>query len=291
MAFSRIRHDLPGGDFDRSANQQRVLRGIQGAIRAQADEPGFIERGVLTVLRAHGHRRRPRPSCSASPRPSPRSTPPRSPAAWCRAASPTSTAPASSCPTSTRPAATATLPARTPRSNDAERRRRCGRAAPAAPRLPRRAEGLPSGHPGAAGGRRWPRGARPRQRRSLRRRFRRRRRLLRDLRLTSSPRCCCARPTGPARVSLRDFYARRARRILPAALLVIVATLVLSVMYLDGAAALLVGEQAIWAHVLRCQHQVRERQHRLLLRRPAAPRRCSTTGRSRSRSSSTCSGR
>ena len=49
------------------------------------------------------------------------------------------------------------------------------------------------------------------------------------------------------RVSLRDFYARRARRILPAALLVIVATLVLSVMYLDGAAALLVGEQAIWA--------------------------------------------
>ncbi len=49
------------------------------------------------------------------------------------------------------------------------------------------------------------------------------------------------------RVSLRDFYARRARRILPAALLVIVATLVLSVLYLDGAAALLVGEQAIWA--------------------------------------------
>ncbi len=49
------------------------------------------------------------------------------------------------------------------------------------------------------------------------------------------------------RVSLRDFYARRARRILPAALLVIVATLVLSVLFLDGAAALLVGEQAIWA--------------------------------------------
>jgi len=49
------------------------------------------------------------------------------------------------------------------------------------------------------------------------------------------------------RVSLRDFYARRARRILPAALLVIVATLLLSVLFLDGAAALLVGEQAIWA--------------------------------------------
>jgi LCP family protein required for cell wall assembly len=50
MAFARIRKTLPGGDFDRSANQQRVLRGIQGAIRTRADEPGFIERGVLTVL-------------------------------------------------------------------------------------------------------------------------------------------------------------------------------------------------------------------------------------------------
>ena len=50
MAFARIRYELPGGDFDRSANQQRVLRGIQGTIRARADEPGFMERGVLTVL-------------------------------------------------------------------------------------------------------------------------------------------------------------------------------------------------------------------------------------------------
>jgi len=50
MAFARIRKTLPGGDFDRSANQQRVLRGIQGAIRARADKPGFIARGVLTVL-------------------------------------------------------------------------------------------------------------------------------------------------------------------------------------------------------------------------------------------------
>ncbi|MEJ7834076.1 MAG: acyltransferase family protein [Nocardioides sp.] len=48
-------------------------------------------------------------------------------------------------------------------------------------------------------------------------------------------------------LSLRDFYARRARRILPAALLVIIATIVLSVLFLDGAAALLVGSQAIWA--------------------------------------------
>ena len=41
MAFSRIRHNLIRGDFDRSANQQRVLRGIQAKVRAQADEPGL----------------------------------------------------------------------------------------------------------------------------------------------------------------------------------------------------------------------------------------------------------
>ncbi|MDF1603733.1 LCP family protein [Nocardioides sp. YIM 152315] len=54
MAFSRSRHQLIGGDFDRSANQQRVLRGIQGKIRARAAVPGFIERGVLSVM-AHMH--------------------------------------------------------------------------------------------------------------------------------------------------------------------------------------------------------------------------------------------
>lgn len=51
MAFSRIRKGLAGGDFDRSANQQRTLRGIHARIRARAAEPGFIERGVLAVLR------------------------------------------------------------------------------------------------------------------------------------------------------------------------------------------------------------------------------------------------
>jgi LCP family protein required for cell wall assembly len=50
MAFSRIRKGLPGGDFDRSANQQRTLRGIHARVRAQADQPGFIERGVMTVM-------------------------------------------------------------------------------------------------------------------------------------------------------------------------------------------------------------------------------------------------
>ncbi|EON24537.1 cell envelope-related transcriptional [Nocardioides sp. CF8] len=51
MAFPRIRKSLPGGDFDRSANQQRTLRGIHARIRSQADRPGFIERGVMTVLK------------------------------------------------------------------------------------------------------------------------------------------------------------------------------------------------------------------------------------------------
>ena len=51
MAFSRVRKGLAGGDFDRSANQQRVLRGIQARIATKASEPGFIERGVMTVMR------------------------------------------------------------------------------------------------------------------------------------------------------------------------------------------------------------------------------------------------
>jgi LCP family protein required for cell wall assembly len=50
LAFSRIRHNLLRGDFDRSANQERVLRGIQAKVRARADEPGFIERGVVSVM-------------------------------------------------------------------------------------------------------------------------------------------------------------------------------------------------------------------------------------------------
>jgi LCP family protein required for cell wall assembly len=50
MAFSRIRHNLVRGDFDRSANQQRVVRGIQAKVRARAHEPGFLEQGVLDVM-------------------------------------------------------------------------------------------------------------------------------------------------------------------------------------------------------------------------------------------------
>jgi LCP family protein required for cell wall assembly len=50
MAYSRVRKTLPGGDFQRSANQQRTLRGIHAKIRANAGRPGFVERGVLSVL-------------------------------------------------------------------------------------------------------------------------------------------------------------------------------------------------------------------------------------------------
>ncbi|WP_395692576.1 LCP family protein [Nocardioides sp.] len=50
MAFSRIRHNLLRGDFDRSANQQRVLRGIQAKVAARAHVPGFLEKGVLSVM-------------------------------------------------------------------------------------------------------------------------------------------------------------------------------------------------------------------------------------------------
>lgn len=50
MAYSRVRKALIGGDFDRSANQQRVLRGIHRKIREKAGTRGFLERGVLTVM-------------------------------------------------------------------------------------------------------------------------------------------------------------------------------------------------------------------------------------------------
>jgi LCP family protein required for cell wall assembly len=50
LFFSRIRHDLLRGDFDRSANQQRVLKGIQAKIRANAANHGFIEKGVLSAM-------------------------------------------------------------------------------------------------------------------------------------------------------------------------------------------------------------------------------------------------
>jgi polyisoprenyl-teichoic acid--peptidoglycan teichoic acid transferase len=51
MIFARIRKSFPRGDFDRSANQQDVMRGILAQVRGGMDEPGFMERGVLSVVR------------------------------------------------------------------------------------------------------------------------------------------------------------------------------------------------------------------------------------------------
>lgn len=49
--FSRLRKPFPRGDFDRSANQQRVLKGILHEVRANAHRPAFVERGVLAAIR------------------------------------------------------------------------------------------------------------------------------------------------------------------------------------------------------------------------------------------------
>jgi LCP family protein required for cell wall assembly len=50
VSFARIRKNLAGGDFDRSANQQRVLKGFQAKVAENADKPGWIEEGVLSVI-------------------------------------------------------------------------------------------------------------------------------------------------------------------------------------------------------------------------------------------------
>lgn len=50
LIFSRIRKSLPAGDFDRSANQQQTLLGILGKVRDNVDKPGFMEKGVLSVI-------------------------------------------------------------------------------------------------------------------------------------------------------------------------------------------------------------------------------------------------
>lgn len=50
LAYARVRKGLIGGDFDRSANQQRILRGIHHKIREKAGTRGFLERGVLGAM-------------------------------------------------------------------------------------------------------------------------------------------------------------------------------------------------------------------------------------------------
>jgi len=51
LIFGRVRHPLPRGDFDRSANQQELLRSILRKVRAGEDQPGFMERGLYSAVR------------------------------------------------------------------------------------------------------------------------------------------------------------------------------------------------------------------------------------------------
>jgi LCP family protein required for cell wall assembly len=51
LIFARVRHAFPRGDFDRSANQQDVMRAILRQVRSRQDRPGFMERGVWAVVR------------------------------------------------------------------------------------------------------------------------------------------------------------------------------------------------------------------------------------------------
>lgn len=51
LIFARIRKSFPRGDFDRSANQQDVMRAILRQVRSREDRPGFMERGVWAVAR------------------------------------------------------------------------------------------------------------------------------------------------------------------------------------------------------------------------------------------------
>ena len=51
LIFGRVRHPLPHGDFDRSANQEELLRSILRRVRAHQATPGFVERGVLAAVK------------------------------------------------------------------------------------------------------------------------------------------------------------------------------------------------------------------------------------------------
>ncbi|NUR06629.1 MAG: LCP family protein [Nocardioidaceae bacterium] len=51
LIFGRVRHPLPRGDFDRSANQQELLRAILRKVRAHQRQPGYMERGVMAAVK------------------------------------------------------------------------------------------------------------------------------------------------------------------------------------------------------------------------------------------------
>jgi peptidoglycan/LPS O-acetylase OafA/YrhL len=97
-----------------------------------------------------------------------------------------------------------------------------------------------------------------------------------------------ARRTG--RISLLGFYSRRARRILPAATLVLVATVLASLLFLPLVRAVEVIKDSIWAAAFGPTSASPPSAPTTSRRASPLPR-CSTTGRCRWRSSSTWSGR
>ena len=92
------------------------------------------------------------------------------------------------------------------------------------------------------------------------------------------------------RVSLADFYVRRARRILPAAVLTLVATSIAAHQLLNFVRAKDVVEDSIWASCSR-PTSTSQPTGATTSRRPSPRRRFCISGRSRSKSSSTSSGR
>ena len=91
-------------------------------------------------------------------------------------------------------------------------------------------------------------------------------------------------------IDLFQFWLRRARRLLPAAFLVIAVTALVAAIFLPADAVRTRGD-AIASLLLRQQLAPGPRRSSPTSRRSSARRCCSTCGRSRSRSSSTCCGR
>ena len=50
MAFARMRHALPGGDFDRSRDQGYLLTGTLRRVKAITQDPGTLERLLVSFL-------------------------------------------------------------------------------------------------------------------------------------------------------------------------------------------------------------------------------------------------
>jgi polyisoprenyl-teichoic acid--peptidoglycan teichoic acid transferase len=51
LKFARIRHGIPGGDFDRSMDQGQLIKGGLATIKGKVDQPGFFERALGLLAR------------------------------------------------------------------------------------------------------------------------------------------------------------------------------------------------------------------------------------------------